>query len=178
MFRREVTISDYYNNIFEKIKERIFSEKDEFIIGATTEKLTEYYFPSNHLQKIEIDNKRTEKIEYKKYMKIISSQEREEHFRGFGDIKYEYKSLLLTIPIIQNNDLNIINKLETLPMIFDGPPLNIQLYDDFILFQMDIKGYGFEFTEDEIVSKIKYEKEKITKWIKKRMIISIQKVKN
>ncbi len=168
MFRNIVTTSDYYNNIFEKIKEKIFSEKDEFIIGTTKEELTEYYFPSNHLQKIEIDNKRTEKIEYKKSMKIISSQEREGFWRGQGDIKYEYKSLVLTIPIIQNHDLNTINKLETLPMILGGPPLNIQLHDDFILFKMDIKGYGFEITEDEIVSKIKYEKEKITKWIKRK----------
>jgi len=168
MFRREVTISDYYNNIFEKIKEKILSEKDEFIIGTTTEELLEYYFPDNHLQKIEIDNKRTEKIEYKKSMKIISSQEREEPWRGSGDIKYEYKSLLLTIPIIQNHDLNTINKLETLPVVYGGPPLNIQLHDDFILFEIDIKGYNFEITEDEIVSKIKYKKEQITKWIKRK----------
>ncbi len=168
MFRNIVTISDHYNDIFEIIKEKIFSEKDEFIIGTTKEELMEYYFPSNHLQKIEIDNKRTEKIEYKKSMKIISSQEREGFWRGQGDIKYEYKSLVLTIPIIQNRDLNTINKLETLPMVLGGPPLNIQLHDDFILFKMDIKGYGFEITEDEIVSKIKYEKEKITKWIKRK----------
>ena len=103
MFRNIATISDYYNNIFEEIKEKIFSEKDEFIIGTTKEELTEYYFPSNHLQKIEIDNERTEKIEYKKSMRIIPSQEREGFRRGRGDIKYEYKSLLLTIPIIQNH---------------------------------------------------------------------------
>lgn len=168
MFRNIVTISDYYNNIFEKIKEKMFSEKDEFIIGTTKEELTEYYFPSNHLQKIEIDNERTEKIEYKKSMRIISSQEREGFWRGQGDIKYEYKSLVITIPIIQNHDLNTINRLETLPMVIGGPPLNIQLSDDFILCEIDIKGYGFEISEDDIVSKIKYEKEKITKWIKRK----------
>jgi len=168
MFRNIATISDYYNNIFEEIKEKIFSEKDEFIISTTKEELTEYYFPSNHLQKIEIDNERTEKIEYKKSMRIISSQEREGFWRGQGDIKYEYKSLVITIPIIQNHDLNTINRLETLPMVIGGPPLNIQLSDDFILCEIDIKGYGFEISEDDIVSKIKYEKEKITKWIKRK----------
>jgi len=168
MFRSKLTISDYYNNIFEKIKEKIFSEKDEFIIGTTTEELVEYYFSNNHLQEINIDNKRHETLERKKFIKTIPSHEREEPWGGGGDLKYEYKSIQLTIPIIPNDDLNTITKLETLPMVIGGPPLNIRLYNDSILCEIDIKGYGFEISEDEIVSKIKYEKEKIMKWIKRK----------
>jgi hypothetical protein len=168
MFRDIATIYDYYNNVFKNIKEKIFSEKDEFIIGASTDELAEYYFSKNHLQEIKIDNELNETVEYKKDRRTILSHEREEPWRGYGDIKFEYKSVLLTIPIIPNNDLNKIAKLETLPMVIGGPPLNMQLNNNSILCKIDIKGYGFELSEDEIISKIKHEKEKITKWIKRK----------
>ena len=168
MFKDTITISNYYNNIFEKIKVKVLTEKDEFIIGTTTEELAEYYFSNNYLQKIEIDNDRDETLEYKKDIRTIPSYEREEGWRGDGNLDYEYKSILVSIPIILNNDLNIINELLTLPRIIGIPPAHVELKNDFISFKIDIKGYGFNLSEDEITIKIKDGKEEIKKWIKRK----------
>lgn len=168
MFRDIDTMSDYYNNIFEKIKVKVLTEKDEFIIGTTTKELAEYYFSNNHLQKIEIDNDRDETLEYKKDIRTIPSYEREEGWRGDGNLDYEYKSILVSIPIILNNDLNIIDELITLPRIIGIPPSHVELKNDFISFKIDIKGYGFNLSEDEITIKIKDGKEEIKKWIKRK----------
>jgi len=168
MFRDTILISDYYNNIFEKIKVKVLTEKDEFIIGTTTKELAEYCFFNNHLQKIGIDNDRDETLEYKKDIRTIPSYKREEGWRGDGNLDYEYKSILVSIPIILNNDLNIINELVTLPRIIGIPPSHVELKNDFISFKIDIKGYGFNLSEDEITIKIKDGKEEIKKWIKRK----------
>lgn len=168
MFRDSILISDYYNNIFEKIKVKVLTEKDKFIIGTTTKELAEYYFSNNYLQKIEIDNDCDEMLEYKKDIRTIPSYEREEGWRGDGNVDYEYKSILISIPIILNKDLNIINELVTLPRIIGIPPSHVELKNDFISFKIDIKGYGFNLSEDEITIKIKDGKEEIKKWIKRK----------
>jgi hypothetical protein len=162
------SIADYYRKVFAGIERQILGEKDESIIGTNIDELAEYYYSNNCLSPIEFDTERQEQMEHRKELRIVKAQERERGYQSMGDTKIEYESIIVTIPIIPNKNLEKIWELQTSTFDWEGEP-NTNLGTDIVLFSIDIKGYGFNYNnDDEIASRIRREKEKIQVWINRR----------
>lgn len=161
------SFSDYYRKVFGDIQKKILAETDESIIGSDMEELTEYYFGSVSLSLIEFDSERQEEFEYKKELRTVRAQEREGVYRLAGDIELEYESVIVSIPVVPNSNLSTILELRS-GLFGSGPAVDLEVESDNISFTVDTKGYGFQYDNDEIVSKVNGVRGEITTWIERK----------
>lgn len=167
MFRNQVFISDYYRGLFENIKKQILSEKDEYIIQSNLNELVDYYFSNNCLSPIEFDKERQENFEHRKELRTVRAHEREEFYRNEGDLDFEYESIIVTIPIIPNDNLQTILSLQSSTFSLSGDP-KVNLGHNTIAFSIDIKGYGFNYDDDKIAFLLQQKKNEIISWIDRK----------
>lgn len=146
------TFEQYYNELFDSIKFKIAAESDNFIITQPTEDLIKYY-TSSCLNPIEFDLEKEESLEHKKYVKTIYANQREWGYQNEGDLKMECEKVIVKIPIVPNQDINQIISLRTNSISISGSP-EFQFDRNQITIEVEIKGYGFNLTNEEISNKI------------------------
>ena len=167
MYRRNKNIKEYYSEIFELIKRQIFEEKDEYIIATPIEDLVTYYISKHSLNPIEFDNEKEESIDHKKYIKRIPAERREWGYRDEGDIEVETENLIIKMPVLSNKNLQNILQLNS-ETIFLSRSNNIETSGNYLIFEIEIKGYGRNLNEDQIVSFINTERTRIEEIIESK----------
>ena len=165
MFRNRVTISDYYRQSFEKVKSDILRENDSTVIGTNVSELSEYYFEKYALQPIVIDDKQEITWDPKKYVKTIYAHEREEFYQSDGDIDFECEKIDVEIPIIPNENINIIAELQSSTYSSSYSEKEFSFYVDKITFSLKTKGYRFSLGEDQIPQNLESEINKVKELI-------------
>jgi hypothetical protein len=160
MYRRNKNIMEYYSEIFELIKRQILGEKDEYIIATPTEDLVSFYISKNGLNPIEFDNEKEESIEHKKYIKRIPAEKRDWGYRDEGEIEIEAEKLIVKLPVLPNKNLQTILQLNTQTISLSSSN-SIASSGNYLIFELEIKGYGRDLNEDKIVSLINAERARI-----------------
>lgn len=160
MYRRKKNIYEYYSEIFDLIKREILGEKDNYIIATPIDDLVSYYISKSGLNPIEFDDEKEESIEHKKYIKRIPAERREWGYRDEGDLEIEAEKLIVKLPILPNKDLQTILQLNTQSISLSHSN-EIQSNSNNLIFEIEIKGYGRDLSEDQIVSMINTERARI-----------------
>src|SRR5262245_16729176 len=93
------SVSDHFAAITQRVKAEILRETDETILGTDAEELAEYYYSRSALVPILIDDARQPHMQHTKEVRTVPSHEREEMYRGEGDIQWEFETLHVAIPI-------------------------------------------------------------------------------
>lgn len=163
MFNR-ASISDYYRALLEKIKEEILREKDETLLHSDTNELTDYYISHHAFEPVELDPERESSFEHKKDIRTVSANRREEFYRNEGDLKMEYESIVVTLPIIPNNAARQILELQSSTYLMSGEPKVSIGYSD-LSFSIDIKGYQFSYDDDKVAAEVNRETEQVKQWL-------------
>jgi hypothetical protein len=153
MFRQVYkTFEQYYFDLFDVIVLAIKSEKDAYIIAQPSEDLVTYYL-SNCLDPIELDQENEELFDPQKYIKTIPAHQREWGFQNSGDLKYECEKVVLKLPILPNRNTEVIINLNTNIFSSSGDP-SFKISENYIVLELETKGYGFDLANEEISSKI------------------------
>lgn len=164
MYRNRSSISDYYRALQQKVQDQILREKDETILLSDTDELVEYYFSITSLSPIEFDAERQPSFEHKKEVRTVPAHRREEFYQNEGDLNFEYESIIVTIPIIPNeNTRDILGLLSSTYSLSGEPDVNIG--HDALYFGIDIKGYGFKFDDDKVAAEVNRGIDGVKQWI-------------
>ena len=146
------TFEQYYSELFDSIKLKIASESDNFIITQPTEDLIKYY-TSNCINPVEFDFDREESLDHQKYIKTIYANQREWGYQNEGDLQMECEKVVVKIPILPNKDINQIISLRTNSISISVTP-DFKVSNNHILIEVEIKGYGFNLSNEEISTRI------------------------
>lgn len=166
MFNR-AGISDVYRANWEKLQVKIMSETDSFLIGSTTDELVEYYLSENSFDPITMDTEREMTVDYQKQVRRVPAHQRDSFYRDEGDVDFEYETVIVRIPIVRNTNIHDLAQLRTSTMSMSWDPKNFGLAPELITMSVDIKGYGFNYSDNEehIAKMIESERGKIDQWI-------------
>jgi len=167
MYRNRITISQHYQGLLKKINKEIMEEEDNYILMTDTQELTDYYFSENSLTPIEFDTSKDENLEHKKEVRTVKSYEREYPYNTDGDLDCEYEYLILSMPIIPTEDLDLILSLQSSTISFSGEP-KIKVINNTISFELNIRGYSINYDNDKIKKIIENEKKNIRNWINEK----------
>jgi len=148
------SFSGVYDKILEDIKLQILKDTLATIIGTSTDELADYYFEKRHYTPIEIDPERQETIEQKNEVRTIRAEQRDPMYRHDGDLKCEYESVHVTIPIIPHQNLDELLKMRPSTFSLSGSTNKVNWKRNTAEFTIDIKGYGFTRDEKWIVNEV------------------------
>lgn len=151
------TFEQYYSELFDSIRLKIAAESDNYIITQPTEDLTKYY-TSSCLNIVEFDFNREESLEHQKYIKTIYANQREWGFQNEGDLKMECEKIVVKISLVPNKDIAQILSLRTNSISMSVTP-EFKINNNQILIEVEIKGYGFNLSNEEISKRILSTKE-------------------
>jgi hypothetical protein len=161
------SFSDAYRIQWEKIQKQILSEADAYLLGTTTGELVEYYLSKSCFEPIVIDPERDVQMEFKKALRKVTANQRDRGYRDHGETEYEFETLIVHIPIVKNPNIYDFAKLQTSTYSIGWSPGDWGLNSDEITRSLDIKGYGFNFSDDEarIAQMIDQAKTEVLQWI-------------
>lgn len=146
------TFQDFYFELFDKIKLKIASEKDDFIIAQPTEDLVKYY-TQDLLQPVEFNLDREETLEHQKYIKTIAAHQREWGYQNEGDLRMECERVIVKIPILPNRHISQILSLRTNTVTISATP-EFKINGNNVLIEVETKGYGFNLQNEQISERI------------------------
>jgi len=161
---RRIFVSEYYEGLEKEVLTKILIESDETILHSNTDELVEYYFSHNSLAPIEFDSERQSTIEHKKEVRIVPAYQREEGYRNEGDLNYEFESIVVTIPILPNENVQQILGLQSSAYSLSGDP-QVTIGYDALYFSIDIKGYSFKYDDDKVAAEINRGINDVKAWI-------------
>lgn len=165
---RTKTYQQYFSELLDEIKLKIASEPDDYVIVQPTEDLVKYYLGSS-FKPIEFNADINESIEHKKFIKTIPSHQRERGYKYDGDLRIECESIVVTLPVLPNNQIEKILNLRTQTFsLFGGPHFSINRNN--IVFEIEIKGYGINLNNEQISSDIISQKSNILNYINAKNI--------
>src|SRR5439155_10594991 len=137
-------------------EDQILRERDETILHSDTDELVEYYFSTNSFSPIEFDAERERSFEHKKDIRTVPAHQRERGYGRDGDLNFEYESILITLPIIPNENTQAILGLRSSTYSLSGEP-EARIGHDTLSFSIDIKGYGFKYDDDKVAAEVNRE---------------------
>ena len=146
------TYQQYYSELFNELKIKIAQEQDDYIISNPTEDLVKFYL-NDALQPIEFDDSKEEKMSHDKSVKTIYAHEREWGYQQDGDLKVETEKIIVNLPIISNSKVGQILRLRTNSFSLSPKP-EIDIRGNNVVIEFEIKGYGKNLNDNEIVQKI------------------------
>jgi hypothetical protein len=164
---RQIFVFDYYRELQKHVLDQILRESDETILHSNTDELVEYYFSHNSLMPIEFDPKQQPSFEHKKEVRIVPAHRREEFYRNEGDLNFEFESIVVTIPILPNDNVREILNLQSSTYSLSGDP-KATIGRDALYFSIDIKGYGFAYDNDKVAAEISRGIEEVKTWIQRK----------
>ena len=157
-------ISDYYREQQEMIESIILRESDETILYSATEELVAYYCSHHSFAPIEFDPERQPSFEHTKAVRIVPAHRREAFYQNEGDLKFEYESIIITFPIIPNENTSNILSLTSSTHSLSGEP-QVSIGRDSLQVSIDIKGYGFKYDDDQVAKEVNGVVERVKQWI-------------
>ena len=160
-------ISDVYRVEWENLQIRIMSEPDSFLVHSGTAELVNYYLSSRQFNPIEMDSKRETTVEFKKAIRRVPPEQRRRAFQDMGELKFEYETIVVQVPIVRNKNIIDFANLRTSTYSMGWSPKRWGLKPDMITLDIDVKGYGFNYADDEqnVASMIESERAKVDQWI-------------
>jgi hypothetical protein len=161
---RDKSYEQYYSELLEELKLQIASESDDYVIAQPTEDLVKYYL-KDKLVPIEFDPNQEESIRHEKYIKTIYAREREWGYQQQGDRKIECEKIVVKLPLIPNNKVREIMNLRTNAISLSGGP-QFTISGNFVVIEIEIKGYGINLNNDQISQYILKTKSDIKGFIK------------
>ena len=161
MYYNKLSISQLYDKFYEDIRLKILGEKDSYIIGNSIEELTTYYYQSKNLDLLEIDNEKGESAEIKKQVRTVPASQRDHFYQSDGDLKYEFESIHVTIALKYNPNFQNILAVRPSTISLSWSPDDLKWNAYGVDFSLDIKGYGFSKSQDQIASEINWQKQQI-----------------
>lgn len=166
MFNR-AGIDDVYRSQWQKLQKQIMSESDSSIIGSSTDELVEYYLSNNSFDRIEIDASQDMSAEHKKEVRRVPASQRDGLYQDEGDTEFEFETIIIQIPIVHNQNINDLAELRTSTFTVSWSPQHWGLNPNQITLSIDIKGYGFNNSdqEEQIANLIEREKNNVEQWI-------------
>lgn len=150
-----------YQEIEKKINGEILAEKESFVLGTSTDELTDYYFTNSCLTPLEIDNTRTETIAVKKEWRVIPSHLREVGYQSLGNLDFEFEIVIVTIPIKSHRQIEKLKQFAD----FNSYGNSFKWGQHTITIINEMKGYGFNKDEDTVKNQIENAKEIVYNWI-------------
>jgi hypothetical protein len=157
-------MSDYYRDQQNNIEAKILNENDETVLYSDTGELVEHYCSYHAFVPIEFDPERQQSIEFKKELRTVPADRREEPYRYEGDTVFEYESVVVTMPIIPNENIHHILSLVSSTHYLSGEP-GVSIGQDALYMSIDIKGYGFKYDDDQVAKEVNSAVEKVKQWI-------------
>lgn len=156
MYRNKASISDYYRAVLKSFEETIMKSNDDYIRNTETSQIiSDLLVKSEHnLLPIEFDSTRKETMRHEKELRTVPSHRRDEFYRGEGDIRFEYETIWITIPIVQNRTIQTIKDLETNTRSMSWSPEDFNWGDDTVTLSVDVKGYGFKYEDQQIINEV------------------------
>jgi hypothetical protein len=164
MFRDRPTIDDAYRTFLKNVQNSILSERDEMVLHSDTEDLAEYYFSHNSFSPVEFDPDRGPTFEHKKEMRVVPAHQRDEPYRGEGDLRFEYESIVITLPLIPNDNLRDILSRTSSTFSLSGDP-RVGIEDDALVFGFDMKGYGLKLDDNQVAAETNRVVSDVKQWI-------------
>lgn len=167
MRRKKQSVHHYYDNLLEKeVKPALRKEDDDYILNTDTEDLVDYYLNEYSLQPPELHADKEESLSFKREERTVPANQREDIYQGRGDKEFEYKILTLNFPLKQNSDIGKITQLRPPKTFISGETEKFQWSDKSIDFELEVKGYGFEWSESKIESEIERHREILKKFVR------------
>jgi len=145
--------NDYYRKALETFSQDILHESDVQILGSVVDDLANFYFQKYALVPVDFDPADIS-YEIKKEVRRVPASQREDFYRGGGDVDWEYEIGKITLPIQPNANLDWIQKLNGPSYSMDGFDSRVSYYQNEISYSFDVKGYGFQMSEDQIANEI------------------------
>lgn len=146
------SILDFYRDAVIKAKSAVLRESESQIIGSDTTELAEYYFQQYLLNPIELDDSRETHWEHKPYVKTIPAHQREEFYRGEGNLDIPCEKIIVEIPIKFNQQIDILSKLQSSTFWMSNTEQEFTWNQSSISFVIETKGYGFTLEEGQILN--------------------------
>ena len=162
------SIADYYRHISKDIEGLILRESNEKISATSADILAQEYVNIYSLPSIELEQDK-QRISPEKYVKRISAHERESFHRNDGDMDFECERVVAVFPIKTNEKMEYISKLTTSQFSLSwSPEHDLEFSPNHIKFVVEIKGYGFNHSEDEnkVMNMVKQQKDRMLGWVK------------
>lgn len=153
MYRDRPSIDAYYRSLQKQVEDKILREGDETILHSDTDELVEYYFSHNSFSPIEFDTERERSFEHRKDVRTVPAHQRDRGYGSEGDLNFEYESILVTLPIIPNENTQDILGLRSSTHSLSGEP-EVRIGHGAISFSIDIKGYGFKYDDDKVAAEV------------------------
>lgn len=155
MFGRNPSVSDYYRAFQEELEKNIQQSPDSFVLEKSTEEILDQLLESEHtIKPIEIDSDKEETMKHRKELRHVNNHQREDVYRGEGDIEFEYEIIDVVIPLVENHTILKSKDLETSTWSSGVRPQNIQWNPEGVSFSVEIKGYGFKFDDNKVVTEV------------------------
>lgn len=163
----KASISDYYRYIENEVRSLILREQDSRILSTPTDALVKEYVESYGLPKIEMEEGQ-QKIVPEKYVKRIPAHQREEFYRGGGDLDVDCERVVGIFPIKENPKIHDISQLGTSRFSLSwSPERELEFNPRNLRFTVEIKGYGFNYADDEnqVMNMVKQKKDQFMEWV-------------
>lgn len=164
MFNR-ASIADAYRQITDRVTKNILTTLDYQIINLDTEALLKNLYNGNHFDPVAIDTSRTETIAHKKELRRVPANRRKDFYGSMGDTDFEYESIIVTIPLVPNNEINQIVKFSPSTFSMSWSPEHAVWSRDNVRLSIDIKGYGFKHDDQKIKSDVDFQKSRVYEFV-------------
>lgn len=150
-----------YQEIEKKINGEILAEKESFILGTSTDELTDYYFTNSCLTPLQVDNGRTETVDVKKEWRVIPSHLRDVGYQSLSNLDFEFEIVIVTIPIKPHRQIEKLKQFAD----FNSYGNSFIWGQQTIIITNEMKGYGFNKDEDTVTNQIENGKQIVYNWI-------------
>ncbi len=167
MYRNKASISDYYRAVLKSFEETVMKSSDDYIRNTETSQIvSDLMVKSGHnLLPIEFDSARKETMRHEKEMRRVPANRRDDFYRGEGDTQFEYETIWITIPIVQNSTIQTIKDLETNTRSMSWSPEDFNWGTDIVTLSVDVKGYGFKYEDQQIINEVNGSKKRVHDWV-------------
>lgn len=162
------SIGDYYRHVGKELEGLILREDNEKILATPADVLAQEYADMHGLPQIELEIDK-QRISPEKYIKRIAAHQRESFHRNDGDMDFECERVIAVFPIKENQKIDYISKLNTSRINLSWSPSDdLEFSPSHIKFIVEIKGYGFNHSEDEnkVMNMVKQQKDRMLEWVK------------
>ena len=150
------SISDYYRQqIIPQMRGDVLQISEEKVLQTDSSALHQEYFQKYALSPIQEDTNSGASYDLQDYVKTIRSHEREDFYRGEGDlVNFSCQRVVVEIPIIPNQDISTISQLRGNTYSLSYSDRDFDWDRSRITQTIETRGYGFKYDEDKIAREV------------------------
>jgi hypothetical protein len=149
-------IDDWYRQeISPRVRGEILRESDEQILGSDLSELQRYFYEKSAIPEIEEGRDDKPSYEIEDYLRTIRSREREEFYRGEGDLPdFECQRVILHVPLKRNEHISHLAGLRGKSFSISYSDSDFQWSATRVGYVIETKGYGFTHNKDQIAQNV------------------------